>query len=382
MLFVWLFVLNLLFNGIQEALHAANPDSKSEAVANVALFSLFGFFGILIFPGIVDTCFHISISFSCKLKFALIVRTWLEVVLSALCYYIGNNLYSTVSVHGTQIDCDSECQNRCRIASIALLGLSLVSAYLIPLVSKRILKCISDYKTYRKAVKKGYTNKLMKMIVEVVKIDILYTTLIMIGTSAGFVHSENDLLCDVKSVVSAVIILLACVLVGIVAELVIGLPEYQQDEESSSVDLESGDSNEAQTRKTEKAVSGRSNSASTDKTSENDKARVEEKLYEKFSNLEKRWKIMSFFVFYFIFISLFILYILADNHLPLDYVACNYTDPNRPTSAEQFYGVYIIRSVLGFVGFGIALILFIFICVSKCKCSNQGSADLHKARII
>ena len=224
MIFIWLLLANLFYTGFRDALHVLDRFDAplGEAIGNLTLFIIMGLVACI--PGIIES---VRLYHKKKLQKEqnqqrawLIMKTWIQLVCISLCYFIGDNLYQTLSVHGEPIGCGDRCLTTSRIASLACLGIAAVSVYLTPSLFKKIESAAKFEKEKEEKSKRNIDlllYKLLKLFVEGVKVDIMYTTLLGFGMSYGFDFDTKKMqYCENGSKAYGLLIIVSCYLIAIV----------------------------------------------------------------------------------------------------------------------------------------------------------------------
>ena len=222
--YIWVFLGNLLTTTIREVLHALDrfENRKAEGIAGVILFSILWF--ILLVPPIWITVQYISPDWfqklTCQIKKQevtsyLLIVTWVETTLVSMPYYIGDNLYPTVRDYGTHIKCYEVCQRNCLITSLVF---SCFATIVLFFSNSALSELLESWEIKDKEQKnQNLSNKAAKMITYIIKIDIVYTTVIGMGTSFGLVDTSKNF-CAHGSVVYGSLALVACYIVGLIVE--------------------------------------------------------------------------------------------------------------------------------------------------------------------
>ena len=197
--------MNLINTAIRESIHSADRSADRVALGRLAIAS----FAILLFLNLAVPI-GVSLWRLCALYKVRVYRTsdrarhWFEflvvssqTVLISTFYFIGDNLYPTVREYGnfTIGKCGDQCQQDSRTASLAFLS---IASFML-LFLKYIFDAIVDMCKYKE--EKKLENEVLGMFVQVMKIDIVYTTVIGIGTAFGYVNieSEDGNYCDEES---------------------------------------------------------------------------------------------------------------------------------------------------------------------------------------
>ncbi len=334
---------------------------EGEAKGNMAVFIIIGIL-LLIFPGVV-----VSVRLCLKKKLPkgqralLIVMAWVQIVTVSLSYYIGDNLYQVLRVHGRYLGCDEQCLNDSRSASLAFLGMASVSVYLIP----KILKKISSCRGYTQEEDNTTINKLVKLFVEAVKVDVLYTTLLGLGMSYGFdFDTERNQYCEKGSQAYGIITIVGCYLIAVV---IVFLTYYSSKKEKEKV---SGKVDEPTNTMTADV---------SDDTTIVVKTKLKEfDVTQQCSPLVRGILKVGFYVAFLIFLVMFT---LADNHLPLEYELCKYNS----SSTDHFLvkqTIFQWRSALSFLCFFIVLFVFCFVSFILEACQSYKQTSSHKSDVI
>ena len=302
--------MNLINTAIRESIHSADRSADRVALGRLAIAS----FAILLFFNLAGPI-SVSLWRLCALyklrvyKTSDRVRHWFEflvvssqTVLITSFYFIGDNLYPTVREYGnfTVGKCDNQCQQDSRAASLAFLS---IASFML-LFLKYIFSVIIDMCGYKE--KKSVEYEVLGVFVQVVKIDIVYTTVIGIGTAFGYVNieSEDGNFCDEESKSFGKAI-------AVITLTVIGIPILAL-------------------------------------------ACIKVCYIAKASILSIILCIGLFFISY---ITL-VLYVLADNHLPLEFDLCG-LDHESQIYLEKRRQISINRCIMGWTD--LALIFFVFL---------------------
>ena len=127
--------------------------------------------------------------------------------IGALFYFYGDNTTHLLRAYGDEFNCDIVCQKNNRIAATISLGLALIIFQIVPLILKKLYELI-DKKGGKKKSSWLYAVDMIGMIV---KMDTLYSAV------AGMAKLPE--LCSKSDVGVSASFIIICVVVGIVAEI-------------------------------------------------------------------------------------------------------------------------------------------------------------------
>ncbi len=129
----------------------------------------------------------------------------------SVCYYIGDNLYPTLREYAKDIDvgCGEQCLMKSQAASLGFLSIASLMLYFSRGAYESILKMLS----LDKKDEKPFYYKITNFVVTVVMIDILYTTVIGIGSAYGLTNTDKEY-CQDQSKAYALTVLIVCFIIG------------------------------------------------------------------------------------------------------------------------------------------------------------------------
>ncbi len=199
---MWNLVINLLNIGIREALHSAEYRMPSNGYGGYAV----AFFVIGLILQLVPIVFYL-IRICCTAKRELntteaeqaerkkkgIVDSVIIVVQTlfvSVCYYIGDNLYPTLREYAT--DRDLRCGEQCLMKSqAASLGFLTIASFMLHF-SKDVYESILKIYDVENQDEKPFYYKITNFVVTVVRIDIIYSTVIGIGSAYDLTNTDKE----------------------------------------------------------------------------------------------------------------------------------------------------------------------------------------------
>ena len=328
MIFIWLLLANLLYTGIRDALHVLDRFDAplGEAIGNLTVFFIMGLVACI--PGIIESVRLYPKKELNQQRAWLIMKTWIQLVCISLCYFIGDNLYQTLSVHGEPIGCGDRCLTTSRIASLACLGIAAVSVYLTPSLFKEIESAakFEEKKEEESERNSDLLHILLKLFVEGVKVDIMYTTLLGFGMSYGFDFDTKKMqYCENGSKAYGLLIIVSCYLIAIVIAFI----QYR------STLIKCQACNHEKRKKWRKIVSDICT-----------------------------WDRMLAICCCLFFLFFLVMFTLADNPLPLEYELCNYNS-SSPEYRLTKQRIFQVKSALSFICFLLVLVpVFALFCIN------------------
>ena len=334
-------ISNLATTCIRELLHGLERFESRPGEAIAILGFLIGLSSLIFVPAVWETvlffyprvtdrlpgCIRYEDTNENKRKcLAFLVITWVQTITISFFYYIGDNLGPSLKEFGKFIGCYKDCVDRSQVASLIFLSIASVSVYLINFLIKHIFPLCSIEIPKDKSV--GY--KLTQMLVEAVKLDLLYSTFIKIGIANEVLNSQKpESFCTPTSILYGMVILVGCYLIGFIVEMLICVKvfyvEVPPDQEGDWPD----------------------------------------------------WPKGCVFLSCLLFASIvtLILYIMADNHLPLEFNLCSYNF-NSTEYILKKQEISLVRFTLGGVCLSIVIVFSIIVCwiFYGCnRCVNQDS---------
>ena len=147
--------------------------------------------------------------------------TFLQIFFVSLPYYFGDNYYDIMKEYGDSLDpykCEEECQRVFHFASLMLLGIAAIAIYPIKMWehwndSQCCEHCVNIAVRVPTRDKSEFWYRTTNIITSVIKTDIIYTTILSLGLSCGFKHSEEDV-CDPENIACGCLVFFGCCLIG------------------------------------------------------------------------------------------------------------------------------------------------------------------------
>ena len=306
--FFWGLWLNLLNTAIRETIHSFG--TTATIVNGIgALVSFGAILGINYLGLFLAVCYKLCCTQKKRCFPVIIIVTQNTLVFSF--YYIGDNLYPTLRAYGNSTigGCDEQCQKSAQTASLAFLCMATFMLYFLTYC------CSTISKIWEFEEKKKIWNKSLEVFVQVIKIDILYTTVIAIGSTYGLVRTDSNeaSYCDNDSFRFGMAVV-------VITLVVIGFP---------TLFLASLKVKNIAEKETHMSVSKR--------------------------------EVLCTFLFIGSCIIL-VLYILASNHLPLELALCG-KDRGSQAYLDMMKTVSMTRFALSWTAFGIISIVGIYLII-------------------
>ena len=197
-LFVIILLTNLLNNVFREIITVSNGNLKASATAAVVMFVLVAvlFFGPLTIVYFVYKCIlkHSYISF---------ISSSIQTI-GALLYYYGDNITFLIDTFNPELGCEENCVTGNRVAAVISLGLALIIIQIVPPI-------VHKFKKEGNFKKTPDWNSALDMITVLVKMDALYTTIVLMA------HSSDEF-CSTADVATSISLITIFVIVGVVVE--------------------------------------------------------------------------------------------------------------------------------------------------------------------
>ncbi len=272
---------------------------------------------------------------------------FIETLFIPIFYYIGDNLYPAFKEYEC---CDKTCLENVQIASIFFLGFATMALF----YSKFFYKYWSITTDYLvDSTKYSMWREITDMIVEMVNIDILYSTLIMLGMM--YTSTDSDAYCQRNHVIAGSIIYVGCCLIGV------SIQGFLIWKACKCTCIHCNEMFKTHTKKNTqnqllligkafKCTSNCCNAINTD--------------CDRKDNSSERIRTST--IVGVIICGLLVVYLLVDNHLPLEYSLCSCINRTRINSMNTQVAkcISIARSVFSFLllvasGIIISLILIV-----------------------
>ena len=217
-LFVIILLADMLNTIIRESILVANGEARASATAAVVFFVLiaFLFFGLLAILHFVYLC-------CLRHHYTSFISSCIQTV-GALLYFYGDNITYLLNSYGVELGCGTLCQNNNRIAATFSLGLALIIFHIIPPMLHKLFQVVKDEE---KKDKKNPWYSAVDMITVMVKIDTLYSAVVVMVESPEF--------CSASDIGVSVSFIVVCAIVGFIAEIIYFIYALYANEDENMV---------------------------------------------------------------------------------------------------------------------------------------------------
>ncbi len=192
---------------IQEIITLASGSQRDSALAALVLFILvaFLFFGLLTIVHFVYLCVL-------KHHYTAFITSSIQVI-GALLYFYGDNITNLLNKYGAQLNCNNTCIARNHAAASFCLGVALLIFQFLPFIGKKFLKVLKRTEKIKPATIRKTPDwfSVIDMIVILVKLDTLYSAILVMG--------ESSEICATMKIINVTTFLVVCILTGIITQI-------------------------------------------------------------------------------------------------------------------------------------------------------------------